>query len=139
MLSTIAEVSKDIKEGKALLLAGDEKQLEQLPAGNWIGGTIPYFMAEKGGTVSREEIYCTEVPDNARFETIKEYGSGNIADITKDAASNGFSFIIIPATSDVHIKYASDAPDFENIFVTPVLKNLRRRRPHRRCSFLPRF
>ena len=48
MLS-IQEVRMKIEQGKRLLLAGDESLLRELPAGNWIGGTIPYFMTETGG------------------------------------------------------------------------------------------
>ena len=48
MLKSIPEVNQMIAEGKALLLAGSEEALSQLSKGNWIGGTIPYFMDEDG-------------------------------------------------------------------------------------------
>jgi len=51
MLS-LEEVTEKIIEGKRLLLAGDERLLLQLPAGDWIAGTIPYFMTEEGGDAS---------------------------------------------------------------------------------------
>ncbi len=121
MFSTVSEISKEIERGKALLLAGAENQLRKLPKGNWIAGTIPYFMTEDGGTVSMDRIYCTELPAEAACEKITEYGESTIQNITADACEDGFSFIIIPATSPVHVRYASDAPDFKNIFVTPIL------------------
>jgi hypothetical protein len=49
---TIDEVKAKIGRGETLLLAGDEQVLRQLPAGRWIAGTIPYFMAEQGGEFS---------------------------------------------------------------------------------------
>ena len=36
---TVQEASVLIREKKMLLLAGSEQALEQLPPGNWIGGT----------------------------------------------------------------------------------------------------
>jgi hypothetical protein len=48
MLKSIPEVNQMIAEGKPLLLAGSEEALSQLSTGNWIGGTIPYFMDEDG-------------------------------------------------------------------------------------------
>lgn len=121
MFSSVTEVSKEIESGKALLLAGDENQLRKLPKGNWIAGTIPYFMTKDGGTISKEKIYCTEIPQESSCESIIGYSDTTVGNVTADACDNGFSFIIIPATSPVHVKYASDAPDFKNIFETPIL------------------
>lgn len=30
-----------------------------MPAGNWMGGSIPYFMTEEGGLTTRHKIYVT--------------------------------------------------------------------------------
>jgi len=56
MLYSIQETVNAIMTGKTLYLAGDEKVLSQLPKGNWIGGTIPYFMTKTGG-ISTQEKY----------------------------------------------------------------------------------
>jgi hypothetical protein len=45
VLFTVNEVKEMINAGKALVLAGEGHLLRQLPAGNWIGGTIPYKLA----------------------------------------------------------------------------------------------
>lgn len=45
-LCGLAEVSELIMKNKILIIAGDENLLLQLPLGNWIGGSIPYFMKE---------------------------------------------------------------------------------------------
>lgn len=45
-IMTVHDVQKKISEGRYLLLAGDESVLGQLPQGNWIGGTIPYFITK---------------------------------------------------------------------------------------------
>ena len=52
MLLTVDEVKNEVEIGKNLLLAGDENLLGQLPKGNWIGGTIPYFMVDEGGVIT---------------------------------------------------------------------------------------
>ena len=49
MLHSTTEVNRKIANGKPLLSAGSEEALRQLTKGNWIGGTIPYFMDEAGG------------------------------------------------------------------------------------------
>lgn len=49
MLVDFATVASQIGSGKSLFLAGDENLLKRLPKGNWIGGTIPYFMDRRGG------------------------------------------------------------------------------------------
>ena len=47
-LMPVAAAASLIGSGAWLSIAGDESALRQLPLGNWIGGTIPYFMAEGG-------------------------------------------------------------------------------------------
>ena len=59
----VIEVKAKIAHGGKLLLAGDESLLRSLPAGNWIGGSIPYFMTEEGGLTTRHKIYVTELPE----------------------------------------------------------------------------
>ena len=60
-LVSIGVASELINGGGYLVIAGDEGALRQLPKGNWIGGTIPYFMAEQGGTVTRDQVFVNAV------------------------------------------------------------------------------
>lgn len=121
MLKTVDQVKAMIAEKKSLLLAGDEALLKQLPAGNWIAGTIPYFMDEKGGTVEQNSIFVTEVSAESTIAGIKTYGVQDISEIAKEAPENGYTLLIIPATSEVHVKYAEDAAGFDQMFLKPVL------------------
>ena len=121
MLKDLETVINEIQKGKKLLLSGDEEILKKLPQGSWIGGTIPYFMDETGGVVEREKIFITELPDYISIKEIKYYNSSNLKNIPEEAANNGFSFIIIPATSESHIKYAEEAPNYKNIFLKPII------------------
>jgi len=120
MLS-VEEVKTKITQGKRLLLAGDERLLRQLPAGDWIAGTIPYFMTENGGLCSREKIQTTELPDFVVAIDIRTYDAATISRVYTDAPENGASFIILPAKSAVHFSFALNAPDYENFAVRPLI------------------
>ncbi len=121
MLISVNQAKQLIESNKILFLAGDENALSGLPKGRWIGGTIPYFMSEDGGISTKDKIFATEVPDYIRDVSIKFYDEKDLESITGDAPDNGFSFIIIPATSKAHISYAQNAPNYENIFMKPII------------------
>jgi hypothetical protein len=120
MLQTVDNATDAILDGKRLLLAGDEEVLRRLPRGNWIAGTIPYFMDQQGGVCSREHVYVTEVPDCATETRIMSYTPEALPRLFKDAPENGFSILIMPAGSRVHTTYARDAAGYDGVFVKPV-------------------
>jgi hypothetical protein len=107
------EVVQKISQGKKLLLAGDEQVIQALPTGQWIAGTIPYFMSENGGIFSQNQIYVTELPAYVSNVTICKYNEVTIANVYKDAPENGFSVIIIPALSPTHFSFALNAPKYD--------------------------
>ncbi len=117
----LEEVKAQIAQQKNLLLAGDEETLKQLPTGNWIGGTIPYFMGEDGGLSTREKIYVTELPDFIVNAAIKVYDEETINTVYNDAPENGFSVIIIPASSAIHLSFALNAPDYPSFATRPLI------------------
>jgi len=121
VLYTIAEVKSKIEQGRGLLLAGDEASLRQLPAGNWIGGTIPYFVGEAGGLSTREKIYVTEVPDYVQSFEVKVYNTESIANVYEDIPENGFGFIILPASSEIHKAFALNAPTYPGFATRPLI------------------
>jgi hypothetical protein len=121
MLVDFATVASRIGSGKSLFLAGDENLLKRLPKGNWIGGTIPYFMDRKGGTMTKDSIFMTEAPDSATGVEISWYGEKELPRLVPEAPDNGFSLIIIPATSPAHVGYARNAPGYEGIFLKPII------------------
>jgi hypothetical protein len=121
MLTTATEVAKRIKAGERLLLAADEKVLLSLPAGVWIGGTIPYFMGERGGVVSREAVFATEVPRELSQCKIVSYDRAALPNIAKEAPDNGITFLILPAMSQVHLDYAQNAPDYPDMYMKPIV------------------
>lgn len=121
-IMSVAEAAKRISEGGLLLLAGDEGALRQLPKGNWMGGTIPYFMsAQHGGLASREMVFVTDVTDVAASWEIVPYTEATLAQVYTRAPQNGFSFIIIPAQSRAHLSFALGAPTYKDFGHTPLV------------------
>ena len=120
-LFTVAEVAQMISAGKRLLLAGDEQLLAALPAGDWIGGTTPYFMANHHGLFTKQKIFVTELPVCHTGIQIKTYDADSVAHCYNDAPAHGFSFIIIPASCNTHFAFALNAPSFETFALRPLI------------------
>ena len=121
MLTTTTRAAELIHSGKKLLIAGDRDLLTSLPQGQWIGGTIPYFMSERGGCVTRDEVFVTELPKEIGEVRICRYRASDLMNLTKDAFKGGLSFIIVPASSEAHLEFARQAPDIPGIFGTPLV------------------
>jgi len=120
-LFTPEEVSAMIRAGHNLLLAGDAKLLSQLPAGNWIGGSTPYFILyPENRTTSFDEIFVTQLPDFITTVEVREYDETNIQNIFLDGPQNGFTIVIMPFASPVAVEYSINATNYENFAVHPV-------------------
>lgn len=120
-LITVQAAAELIRQGVALSLAGPESELDQLPAGNWIAGTSPYFMVSSGCMVSNQgHLFVTELSNigNVRFAS---YGPNELAGISGNGPENGFALTIIPAGSQSLQKFAAEAADFEGAFVKPAV------------------
>ena len=121
VLLTIQETVELIRAGKVLSLAADESLLAQLPKGNWIAGTIPYFIGEDGGIETREKIFVTELTQaNPAQIEIKTYSVDTIKNIAIDAPENGYTIVILPAMTPIHAEYANHGRDYDDMFIKPV-------------------
>ena len=120
-LVTLDETIARIASGRPLLLAGDERMLRQLPPGAWIGGTIPYFMSERGGTFSQELIFVTEFPDDITTARIATYDDASLASIYRDIPDNGFGAIILPGSSAILARFAIEAATYPGFGVRPLI------------------
>lgn len=120
MLS-VAETSAHIQAGARLAIAGDEALLRQLPTGAWVGGTIPYFMGDDGGAFTTEALYVDELPQTEGGLRIVTYGPEELARIPQDAFDHGYSLIILPAATGVHERFAKEAPEYEGMFLHPLV------------------
>ncbi len=118
----INEVEQLISEDRPLLIAGDENLLKKLPQGKWIGGTIPYFIAPgTGGLIARDKLFVTDISAVAASATITVYDQNGLGSVYTDAGTDGFSFIIIPASSSTHISFAINAPNYKNFGSQPLI------------------
>jgi hypothetical protein len=104
-----------IRQKKLLHVAGSENLLRKLPAGNWIGGSTEYFMAEEGGKVSAEQLFVNEFP-YTEF-AIKAYDAREMRRMPANSFDNGFTILIVPFDCEVHREYAQNAAGYGWIFL----------------------
>lgn len=121
MLMKPEDVARRINAGATLFLAGDEALLAALPRGNWIGGSSPYFMDSNGGKHSRDLIFVQEQSTAVSATQIRWYAADALAGIAADSPGNGYSLVIIPATSPAHVRYAEDAPGYSGLFMKNIV------------------
>lgn len=120
-LRSTSEAAKLIASGRKLLLAGDEGVLRGLPAGNWVAGSIPYFMAAEGGVCARDRVFVTELPDCVGEVTMRFYDGDELRNVYRDAPSNGLTVVIIPAGTAVHQAFAVEAPAYPGFGTRPLV------------------
>lgn len=122
-LMDINSVIEKINQSEYLIIAADEKVLNQLPSGNWIAGSIPYFMGQDGGEVSQDKAFVNTIEglDLSNPPRIMPYDANSIKNIAQDAPDNGFTITILPAGSEVHAEYAENAPSYNNMFFSPII------------------
>ena len=120
-LMAVRDVAALIKGGAALALAGPEAALDQLPAGNWIGGTTPYFMTvESGCVVTDDMVFVTDLSAIGDVSAAS-YGPEALASISGAAPEHGFALAIIPGMSHCHEEFALKAPFYPDTFMRPVV------------------
>jgi hypothetical protein len=120
-LISVQAAAELIRQGRPLSLAGPESALDQLPPGNWIGGTIPYFMMAQGGVVSTAgQVFVTDLSSVGHVQ-VAYYRPDELASITAGAPDNGFSITILPAASQAHQRFAADAANYADAFIKPTV------------------
>jgi hypothetical protein len=119
-LKTAAEVAELVKAGKTLLLAGDESLLTTLPEGNWIGGTSANFMAEDGGTTTKDKIFVTDLSDIVAKVAVRTYDSATLMTIGQNYPENGFTALVVPGLSAIHALFAKEVQGFDGVFNAPL-------------------
>jgi hypothetical protein len=110
-----------IRGGAALSVAGPEAALDRLPAGRWIGGTIPYFMVADGGcVVTDDRVFVSDLTHLGEVQ-VARYDAAALEGIVSNAPANGFSLVIIPAGSPAHDAFAQQAPTYADAFLKPTV------------------
>ncbi|UYM17418.1 DUF6976 family protein [Endozoicomonas euniceicola] len=120
-LQSVEEVIQLIEAGKVLSLAGDERVLSQLPKGNWVAGSTPYFMGRSQGEFSQEKVYVDEISCGITHYKIMTYDKHTLPSFTRDRFDNGYSILVIPAFSEVHSDFALHADGYDFLYDNPVL------------------
>ena len=120
-LMSIGRAAELIGSGKYLNIAGDEDALRQLPKGNWIGGTIPYFMADDGGTITRDRVFVHEIEVFDEAPGIRLHDVDSLPQICRDAPDNGYTILIVPAFGPCHGSFAENAPNYEEMYLKPLV------------------
>lgn len=118
---TVSEAEKLVQANRILMIAGEETLLKQISKGQWIGGTIPYFMDSDGGCENLEQVFVTDFTAVAKEFSIKTYTAANIGDMLADRYAGGFSYILVPAFSEVHSTYALKVSYMDKLFDVPTM------------------
>ena len=110
-----------IRAGAPLAIAGRKEALDQLPAGNWIGGTTPYFLTENGGEmVDASRVFVTDFSGLGAVSA-RRYAADALQGITEDAPEHGFALAILPFQSEAHQRFAKEAGQYPLAFLKPTV------------------
>lgn len=110
-----------IKAGAPLAVAGRKEALDQLPAGNWIGGTTPYFLTAQGGEmVDATRVFVSDFSGLGAVSA-RHYGADDLQSITEDAPESGFALAILPFQSSAHQRFAKEAGQYPQAFLKPTV------------------
>lgn len=120
-LMNLADAAELIRSGAALSLAGPEAVLDALPKGQWIAGTIPYFMDTAGGVVSTQgQVFVTPLPASGTA-VLAHYPADQLKSIVAKGPDNGFTVAIVPAGSPAHKTFAEEAVNDADAFLKPTV------------------
>ncbi len=120
-LYSIEDAERLILKGNKLVITGNETALDKLPKGNWIGGTIPYFMDISHGKESRDMVFIEDQSVNAIDFAIKVYNPSNQDQIGSSGFENGYTVLIIPTNSKSHLDFSHNSLSYPNIFQNPII------------------
>jgi hypothetical protein len=121
-LLDIRTTTELIQGGRVLVISGEEKLLEKLPRGNWIGGTIPYFYLRKeGGRMDKRKVFVTDFTESINDFKILTLDEASLATITSTGFENGFSFLILPALRQIHYAFALNVRDYADLYKNPLM------------------
>ncbi|MDI6401350.1 hypothetical protein QLX67_05030 [Balneolaceae bacterium ANBcel3] len=115
------ELSDLIRAGRVFCIAAEEQLLKKLPRGNWIGGSSPYFMSDQGGVVSREKIFATDLTKVTTGFNITLVDEHELKKVYTNTPENGFTCLILPSMSPVHLSYALNASEYPDFAFRPVI------------------
>lgn len=110
-----------IENGYRLILSGDESILKELPRGNWIGGTSPYFMTKNGYFMTRDLISVVVLPPAITMVTTQFYDADALRGIAADGSEHGFTVLILPRSSSLLQEFSKNVASYPGIFNRPLI------------------
>ncbi len=119
-LLSIAQAAEKIQSGAPLAIAGDESALRQLPLGRWVGGTIPYFMAEAGGCKTKDHVMVAPMAP-ATEVALTYYKPEALDQMMRDSPANGWTLVIMPYGGQAHERFANHCREDAEAFIKPVV------------------
>jgi hypothetical protein len=78
-------------------------------------------MTKEGCLKAEDRIFVTKVPEFALEVKALDYGADNLAQIHRDAPHNGFTFVVLPASSEVLKTFAEKASIFDGFLLHPIV------------------
>ncbi|WMX15196.1 MULTISPECIES: DUF6976 family protein [unclassified Aureispira] len=121
-LKSIEATNRLINQNRVLLICGEEEYLKQLDKGNWIGGTIPYCMSDKGGgLIGENAVFVTDFTDKIIDVKVASYSKDEFKTMLNDRYLDGFSYVVVPAFSEVHEEYGLNISNESNLFDVPTM------------------
>ncbi|MCZ8216606.1 MAG: hypothetical protein O9262_10230, partial [Cyclobacteriaceae bacterium] len=71
-----------IQGGRVLVISGEEKLMEKLPRGNWIGGTTPFFyLRNERGRSDKSKLFVTDFTESISDFKILTLGEESLATV----------------------------------------------------------
>ena len=98
-LISVEEAASLIATCEFYWIAGDLGILRELPKGNWIGGSIPYFQIAGIGLSDRKKVLLGKITRSADSPKIQNYDIVTISDICSDAPLHGYTHIMLATRS----------------------------------------
>jgi hypothetical protein len=120
-LISVREASELIATGRPMLIAGEASRLAQLPKGQWIGGTTPYFMTRSGGVVDSERVFVTLLGAPIESTSVRIYQASELQRVIDNYPQHGCSFIILPAGSEAHLRFDRECASWPGLFNAPLI------------------
>ena len=111
-----------IRQGKVLVISGNDALLSQLPRGSWIGGTANYFYIKgEGGKVEQNQLFVSDFSAEMSNFKILTYSKESIHRVCLNGFENGINFLILPTFSDIHVSFGLNAPYYEKQYINPLI------------------
>jgi hypothetical protein len=102
---SVREVTEMICNNHLLVLTALDETLSLLPTGNWIGGIAAAHEPEYNAAGEPLLIHVNDLTPWVRTAHINSYQSFNFESIEKDTFPIGFSIVVVPAFSSVHLNF----------------------------------